>query len=72
MSTALRVPVPVPGRRREHGQRMGDVEPQRRLRDELRGGVSGGADRAGLHLLPVVPVRTPVCRWVSPGACTPT
>ena len=54
---AVRVPVPVPGRRGEHRARMDDVEPERRLRDRLHRGVSGGADGAGVLVLPVVPVR---------------
>ena len=69
---AVRVPVPVPVGRREHGPRMGDVEPQRRLRDRLRRGVTGGRDRAGVLLLPVVPVEP---RRVDGGVrqgCTPT
>ena len=47
----LRVPLPVPGRRREHRRRLGELERERRVRHLLHPGLGPARDHAGVHLL---------------------
>ena len=47
----VRLPLPIPGRRRQHGQRLGHLEHQRRFRAVLYPGLGGQRDHPGLHLL---------------------
>ena len=48
----VRAPLPVPRRRREHRQRLGDLEHQRRLREVVRPGLRRQRDGRGVPVLP--------------------
>ena len=52
---ALRAPLPVPRRRREHRQRLGDLEHQRRLREVVRPGLGRQRHGRGVPVLPDAP-----------------
>ena len=57
---AVRLPLPVPRRRREHGQRLVDLEPERDVRVDVRPGVVGASRHPGpdlLHAAAVEPER---------------
>ena len=52
---ALRAPLPVPRGRREHRQRLGDLEHQRRLREVVRPGLGRQRHGRGVPVLPDAP-----------------
>ncbi len=52
----VQVPLPVPLRRREHRQRLVDLERQRQVRGPLRQRIGRRRHHPGLHLLPDAPV----------------
>ncbi len=63
----VRVPLPVPRRRGQHGQRLGDLEHEWRVRHLLRGGLGRQPRRPRLPVLPAAPVE-PGGRWRREGA----